>query len=198
MLGRFDLSEHFNDILRVISFSSADIMKRPGADLLMWSHYAGSGTGVRIGLELNDARLPLKHVQYSESRPKIDLCRVNHCDASRDQVFADFLVDCVLTKPKIWEYESELRTVIFLSHRPDGLCYATPLEQYKHISEQRFLIEVPNTCVKEIALGAKIGNVASAQDGMKEIRNNGFEHVKFSRAMFDDKYDYRYVNLFNE
>lgn len=196
MLGAFGECTIFDELVRVVSFCRADI--NSSSDILMWSHYADSGKGVRLEFELDETQFPLKHVVYDAPRPCLDLCKVEHCDVSRDTEFANFLCDCVLKKPQAWHYECEQRLVLFLSHDSGRLHYISPIDQYKPVLKRDYLIEVPSECLKGIAIGPKIGHVGNAQDRMAAVRENGFAHVEFTRAILDADYTYRYVNLFNE
>lgn len=198
MKGQFDWFGFFDDMLRVVCFSDPKVLSQTGSDLLMWSHYADSGRGVRLEIELEDQQFPVKQVRYRDLRPRLDLGHVEHCDASRDKSFAEYLCDCVLTKPKVWHYEQERRLVLFLSQGLEQLRYVSPLEQYKPLSKRDYVLEIPGECLKEITLGPKVDHVGDAQERMKAIRNDGFANVSFKRAMFGDEYAYWYVNLFNE
>lgn len=196
MVGQFSWFDFFDDLVRIVCFCSPDAVLRPESDLLMWSHYADSGRGVRLELELDDSTFILKDIKYSETRPKLDLSLVTHCDPRADSVFANFLNDCILTKPRAWAYELEKRLV--LSKNSDRLRYASPMDEYKRASERDFVLRLPGECLKAVSLGAKIGNFANAQDLMKKVRNDGFGHVKFARAIFGDSYAYDYANLFDD
>lgn len=196
MVGRFGWFNFFDDLVRIVCFCSPDAVLRPESDLLMWSHYADSGRGVRLELELDDSTFSLKDIVYSEARPKLDLRLVAHCDPRTDPVFAKFLNDCILTKPRAWAYELEKRLV--LSKDSDQLRYASPMDEYRGASECDLVLRLPGECLKAVSLGAKMDNLVNTQDLMKKVRNDGFGHVKFARAIFGDTYAYDYANLFDD
>lgn len=194
--GQFEWADFFDDLIRIVSFSSTTITEQIGSDLLMWSHYADSGRGIRLTLDLDENKFPLKDAIYEASRPVLDLSKVAHCDVQRDNVFADYLGKCIVTKPKAWEYESEKRLVLPVDS--EHLRFMTPADEYKNKQQRNLLLELPGTSLEEIALGVKVENVSQSQEMMKLVRADGFGHVRFYRAVFEDAYAYKYVNLFNE
>lgn len=102
-------------------------------DLLMWSHYASSHTGVCIGFDsacppFNTAR----QIGYNEERPSISTLALERCE--------DELVKNVLfSKSRHWQYEAEWRC-IKRPVRTDELRYYQELSQ----SEPASVSEIAN------------------------------------------------------
>ena len=102
-------------------------------NILMWSHYADSHSGICVGFEPSEAAIDFLcafEVIYMEKRPLINLIEKIKGE--------DALNDILLTKSKLWEYESEWRMI----------------DQQKEKGTRLF----PSKPLKEIYLGCRISS----------------------------------------
>lgn len=92
-------------------------------DILMWSHYGASHTGICLRFEIArdpETLLRALPVQYSEQYPVIDWITAD---------YADRTIDALLTKSPHWRYERERRIVLdgaagkFLPFLPGALTH---------------------------------------------------------------------------
>jgi len=96
-----------DQILRVVCFSAADAT--PLNEILMWSHYASSHRGVRIGFQFPDGiTWPFKicPVTYQAARVEIDLS-----STEETLVILEQLKLAIKTKSTAWAYERECRLI---------------------------------------------------------------------------------------
>lgn len=126
-------------------------------NLLMWSHYTNSHTGVCLKFDITEDTdffyIPI-HVNYSENYP-----RENYIKDEKKTINS-----ILTTKSTDWQYEKEIRVV-------------------KPFSDQnKFTFK--NTALKEIIFGCKteLQKIQEIKDLAKEF---GFTHVKFSQAIMD-------------
>ena len=95
-------------------------------NILMWSHYANKHTGFCVEydfskLESVEAKLMLFPVIYSKKRPMLPMELFDFSDsnnvklAERDLPIPE-VVEAMLTKSEIWNYEEEWRIVCFLKN----------------------------------------------------------------------------------
>jgi hypothetical protein len=79
-------------------------------EILMWSHYANSHKGLRIGIDTSvlPSELNVKGclVKYSSERPVYDLSQ------GEDYASTPFALDLIRRKALSWSYEKELRLII--------------------------------------------------------------------------------------
>lgn len=93
----------------VASFSDTSKMNAKD-EILMWSHYANSHRGLRLGFEINPTDTKyykLEEVVYEPKRISIEL------DRGLDEN-AKLLLASYTRKSKAWEYEKELRFLVRL------------------------------------------------------------------------------------
>lgn len=92
-------------------------------DILMWSHYSSSHTGVCLRFELSQDPETFLHalpVQYSERYPLIDWITTTYADST---------ISALLTKSPHWRYERERRIVVenaagkFVQFQPRALTH---------------------------------------------------------------------------
>lgn len=191
--GQFHSKENLKDILlsrrsfsekiRVLSFVDADIPDNK-SELLLWSHYADNGKGVRITFEFEDeggfSQVPAKarHVRYCDSIPSLDLSIYE-----KDQnIFNRFLDECVWTKGTSWAYEHEIRLIAMarelkpMPKRPNLKC-----------------IEFSPGCVKEIAFGPCV-SISDMKILLMEIDGVFGDSAVYARARLDEKaFRYNYL-----
>ncbi len=80
-------------------------------DLLMWSHYADSHTGICLELTFQTSE-ELHKVRYSDVRPQIFFADVRKQD--RNEVrFRNSIMSTLTTKTPHWAYEREMRCIDF-------------------------------------------------------------------------------------
>lgn len=96
-----------NEILRLLCFSDSDVKKED--EILIWSHYASSHTGIRIGFEFPNVTNPFQIVKinYQSERVPIDLTG-DLQPGSLDETIKSGLK----TKSNAWSYEREYRMLI--------------------------------------------------------------------------------------
>ena len=80
-------------------------------NLLMWSHYSDSHTGICLELTFQTSE-KLHEVQYSDVRPEIFFADVRQQDRD-DQRYSDAVIATLTTKMSDWVYEKEWRCIDF-------------------------------------------------------------------------------------
>lgn len=184
----------YDAIQRLICFSVA-ACKRENADNLMWSHYAGNCTGVRIGFELNDSkqntRYYLQHVNYEEKIPSVDLARAKKWPIAGEDL-KDYFLNCIFTKDRSWEYEDEVRMIIPKNHPA-----VVSLFQTRWIEGRQYdFFNLPRSLVRSVDFGVR-ADMLQAKKLMDALRDNlETRHIAFCRAeLRHDVYGYKYVRM---
>ena len=168
--------------VRVLSFVDANIFDNK-TEMLLWSHYADNGNGVRITFEFENERefsqVPTKarHVSYCDSIPSLDLDRYE-----KDQhIFNRFLDECVWTKGTSWAYEHEIRLIAMAQElRPMSKC------------SNLMCVEFNPKCVKEIVFGPRV-SISGMKDALDVIADEYGDSATIGKANRNDKvfrYDY--------
>ena len=118
------------------------------AEVLLWSHYADSAKGMRIGYVFPpDACLAIHKINYLKKLPSLDFFRLTSHDLGSKEL-EDCLHDyhyCILTtKQKVWQYEDEYRII-------------TNVDDKINVFSQGDLwfARIPNRYVKVVDFGAK-------------------------------------------
>ncbi len=157
------------------------------ADQLMWGHYAGGGTGVRIWFDTDHfpkTLPPLLKVQYQETRPQIDLGTLN----SYNDVAAwgQFLMEILTVKSSAWSYEHEQRMLI----------PSRSAESIVIIRDGMEFVQLGQTCIRRIDFGPK-GFQEDTKRRIEELASNpALAHVDFRLATFmGEEYAYEYLGL---
>lgn len=195
MAGQFGWANIFDSYMRVVCFSDVNIL--PANELLMWSHYADSGRGVRLELDLDEHVYGLEDVVYSDIRPKLNLDDVQTLSSRHDEKLQDFIKRCLLSKPNCWQYECEKRLVKPIEF--EHFCDASPMEKHKHNWQRGCFLKLHGSALKEVVVGPKIEDVSQVQHGMQSIKNDGFSEVCFNRVVFNSEtYGYDAIKLFND
>lgn len=134
----------------------------------MWAYYGGNGSGYAIGLRfrgpLPNGEYPLP-VHYSQSRPLIDFSDdvVSDPDAQKK-----FMMQCFLTKAKVWNKEGEHR-LVFMDN----------VTGYREFGSER---------VVAICLG--LSPTDAVLEAVKELRDNAPDSVQFLQiALSEESYD---------
>lgn len=112
------LKQKINELIGVTCFA-----ERPD-NILMWSHYANKHTGFCVEYDFSklkslEAKLMLFPVIYSKKRPMLPMELFDFSDLSNVKLRDGNLpipeiVEALLTKSDIWQYEEEWRVVCFL------------------------------------------------------------------------------------
>lgn len=178
LLSRCVLSEK----IRVLSFVDADISDNK-TEMLLWSHYADNGNGIRITFEFENERefsqVPTKarHVSYCDSIPSLDLDKYE-----KDQlIFNRFLDECVWTKGTSWAYEHEIRIIAMAQElRPMSKCANLMCLKFNPKS------------VREIVFGPRV-SISDMQDALNAVADEYGNSTVMGKAIHNDKlfrYDY--------
>lgn len=115
-----ELKQKINELIGVTCFA-----ERPD-NILMWSHYANKHTGFCVEYDFSklksvEAKLMLFPVIYSKKRPILpmelfDFSDLNNVKLAEGDLPIPEIVEAMLTKSEIWNYEEEWRIVCFLKN----------------------------------------------------------------------------------
>lgn len=159
------------------------------ADQLMWSHYAGGGTGIRIWFESDSFQTrpsPLLKVQYQEKRPAINL---EELETYNDvNAWSKFLLKVLITKSSAWSYEHEYRMII-----PAEL-----LESLVIKKDDFEFVQLGQMSIIRVDFGPK-GFQKDTRPIIEELkRNPATAHIDFRLATFKgEEYVYDYIEIEN-
>ena len=168
--------------LRVLSFVDGNVNDLK-TEMLLWSHYADSGKGMRIAFDFGGAaefsRTPTKiqNVNYCDNIPSLDL----DCYERDPHSFNLFLEECIWTKGTSWAYECEVRLVAML-------------QALKPMPKTPWLrcVQFDPKCVKEIVFGPSV-SVSDMEGSLNAIDEACGDSVAIGKAIRNDKafrYDY--------
>lgn len=150
-------------------------------ELLLWSHYADGGRGVRVLIDLDkdEKSYHIGSVIYTNRRPILDLSRFK---SWIDQdVFRPFFYDSIFSKSLIWSYEREVR--LFAS----SVCRSG---RYSMEDDLEFLSFEPKR-IKCVDFGP-MGMIDHSQDAASDIHSSkSLKHVACRIATFGE-YEYKY------
>ena len=183
MLMSRELQQKLNAML---CFSDAQQIDET-ADQLMWSHYAGGGTGIRIWFEsdsFHERLPPVLKVRYQEKRPAINL---GELESYNDvNVWGKFLIDVLITKSTAWSYEHEYRMII-PTERVESLV----------INKGDFeFVQLGQMSISRVDFGPK-GFQKDTKPIIEELkRNPATTHIDFRLATFKgEEYAYDYIKI---
>ena len=116
----------------------------PGADALMWAHYASNSTGFRLTLDLDGLfDVSPDSVTYSRMPPIQDLSELH---AIRD--LEGFVNKCLATKQESWHYEHERRIIL------NSSAELTLKLEKRYINDNKgMLVLIPLKHIKMLTLG---------------------------------------------
>lgn len=151
-------------------------------NILMWSHYADKHTGFCVEYDMSkiksqEAKLMLYPVIYSKKRPLLPLSMFDFSDVKNVKIaegifpHAD-IVEALLTKSNIWQYEEEWRIIHTL----------------KNLQEQKLFEDI----ITGIYLGANIS--PDNEEKMVKKANEKRVPVKKMR-LIADKYELELVDV---
>lgn len=105
-----DIKGNEDAFYAIVNKSGIFSMSKTNNNILLWSHYANSHTGICIQFKVdNDYFGHASEVSYSEEYPKIDYLRNFKDDLNQ----AD---RALLTKSALWHYEEEYRIILVAEH----------------------------------------------------------------------------------
>lgn len=104
-LAMSKLCEETNNEFAVLSLSKIN------DNLLMWSHYAESHTGICLELEFQTSE-KLHQVQYSDERPQFFFADIREQDRNVER-YSNSIMSTLTTKASHWAYEKEWRCIDF-------------------------------------------------------------------------------------
>lgn len=168
---------------RVLCFSKYQ-QEWDDRELLLWSHCADGGRGVRVLIDLDkdETSYHVGSVNYTNRRPVLDLSRFK---SWIDQdVFRPFFYDSIFSKSLIWSYEREVRVFATSSSRS---------RRYSQEGGLEFLSFDPSQ-IKCVDFGP-MGMIEHSRDATSAIHSNeSLKHVVCRIATFGEceyKYDYQ-------
>lgn len=145
---------------------------------LMWAHYANNYSGVVLEFDKEHEFFEgLMDVEYREKRLKINFDYF----INREK---EIPLSALFVKPKVWEYENEVRIV-------------RNLNALKKIKNSRgklpiYLDDIPMECIKSVTLGERTPT-REARDIYNKIKNTNIE-LKLA-AISMRGYDFRYERI---
>ena len=155
-----DLLQKFKDAVgNVMNKHGICCFSKKNADLLMWSHYADSHTGICLGFDVKKDpgffTFPI-NVNYQDAYPKIDI--------SEEGKYNEYVNTLMSTKYSEWSYEEEIRIM-----KKSNKAYSF---------EPSALVSVTFGCKVEDAVIEEVKHVVKTNPNLK--------HVKFYKAVIDE------------
>ena len=153
------------------------------ADILMWSHYADKGNGVRITFEFDDdyfnRGIVVESVKYLSKLPQLDATRIT--DMLDVNQVMPFFRERIWRKGVAWEYEKEVRFDV-----------AEPLLGGSVIRRDGIsFLQVPRRYIKCIDFGPMM-MIAEGKKYAKQLKGKpATSLIQLRMAVFDGQY-YRY------
>jgi hypothetical protein len=176
-----DVHKHSDDSMRVICFTQP-IAKKPD-EILLWSHYAASHTGVRIWLNITRTEYPLNRlypIEYDSSPPTI-----KNEELDSEERYTEITRKALITKAPCWKYESEVRSFIPKPH------FTT--ETISGIEHDFF--NIPKDSIVRIDFGIK-HDIEERDAIIAKYAHDGYKHVRWFQGILSyDKYEIEYLEL---
>ena len=129
--------------LRAICFSDANKVSKED-DILLWSHYATSHQGVRIGFEFPGGRFQVVEIKYQMERVK-----VNVSFWLDDETILKGINESATVKSKAWKYEAEYRLFTKTGH-----CEPIEMQKCGSTTTIEHFLEFEREWVKTVDFGA--------------------------------------------
>ena len=151
-------------------------------DLLLWSHYADFGKGVRIGIDVDGLGYELVNMRYERNRPIVDL---RGCSKEAlSHVISSQLNNVYGVKGHAWRYENEIRLCVMLNA-------ITPGVEVSDLGE--VFCKIPPSRYRYVDFGPKISIESCLSAATTILQREELRHIKFRRAVMDpNKFKYRY------
>ncbi len=143
-------------------------------NLLMWSHYANSHEGIVLGLDasapwfiddrIHDSLRGLRKIDYRSLRPRATANSLT-------------MMEVLFTKSLDWRYEDEWRAVRRID---DAFQVASDTEH------PVCLVPLPSHIVREVILGARIGD-GTRERVLAALARSGYSEVRVLEASMDEQ-----------
>lgn len=148
-------------------------VSKNATNILMWSHYADSHSGIVLGLDENDSFFSKSNgvydVEYVDNRPLLDLAWL---DGDNDS--GKFTTEIIKKKYMDWSYEKEVRATFSLSD----------CEYIKSEADMIYLRKFSPSLIKEVILGCR--STRETEERVKNILNQKmYSHVALKKASLD-------------
>lgn len=159
------------------------VTKNP-SNILMWSHYADSHSGIVIGMDENDVFFDhangLYEIEYVTNRPILDLSWLDESDDT-----SRFTTEIIRKKYKDWAYEQEVRAVFSLSE-----CEGIEMQGG---SGFLYLKKFNPGLIQEIILGCRC-SVETEKRVISLLSQDHYSHVVLKKASLDP-YEYKVLSI---
>lgn len=167
----------------VICFTSEDV--KPVSEILLWSHYANSHTGLRVLFDSDKIILKsnnLDNVEYLDKRVLLNPLSIRTNPDAAEEIFSKLLFQ----KSKVWKYEKEFRWLIG---------YIECHYEFDGAGVQRNYIQIEPDAILQVDLGVRMKN--EVKEAIKSLLSHAdFSHVKCSEVELDRKrYALNYMPL---
>ena len=162
----------------IVSFSAVPFQP------LMWSHYAGGGSGFAVGYDADRLRealkpMALRKVQYAK--------KPVYWDYTATQMFRDLAITIMCCKSTLWKYEQEWRLFVELKDTTE----ADPMGS-DGTSIPVNLVSIPNDGVGTVYFSER-----TPKDAVEEVENrlasahNGYVNARLRKAaLAEEKFAY--------
>ena len=170
------------------------------ANILMWSHYADSGKGMRITFDMpeagDDSPYYVREVKYEDKIPEFD-CRCMK-ELFKGAEIVDYLDRLSYTKGSAWSYENEVRMFVpsNLAERDwNGRKYL--LKRQSKEGREIDMLRLGHYYTRRVDLGPRV-NPDCAQRLIDELRTvDETRHIAFWQAkLTPGAYAYTYRKVF--
>lgn len=154
-------------------------------DVLLWSHYADSGNGIRVGLNVEGLGYELRDVVYGNERPTLDLVGISVNDVHKK--LAQIIPSVYSYKGESWSYENEKRICVMLNAIHPRINVSDAGEVYCCF---------PPNHIMRVDFGAKLSYEECISTALTICARDDLRHVEFRRAVIDrNKFRYYYESI---
>ncbi len=148
------------------------------SNILMWSHYADSHSGIVIGMDERDIFFDnsngLYEIEYVTNRPILDLSWLDESDDT-----GRFTAEIIRKKYKDWAYEQEVRAVFSLSD----------CENLAVQGDSLYLKKFNPRLIQEVIMGCRCSE--ETEERIVSLLNQShYSHVILKKASLDP-YEYK-------
>lgn len=167
----FANKQYLDELFRIVCFSAADEISGD-ADLLMWSHYADKGRGVRVMVDIPEkiGTYAVERIQYSKKMPVYHL--ENESSFLNGPQWNYAFKQFVCTKSLVWEYEQEVRLVFDISNARTDMCVVKGIDFFN----------VPRSWIKSVTFGSEVDWQIAVHHALM-LRLAGCFEIKFFKAI---------------
>ena len=168
---------------RMLCFSDANKIDT-NSDQLMWAHYAGGGSGLRVWFDTNlfpQVYFPILKVAYMEHRPIMDLSLLR---SYKDSIkWNGFFKAVWQTKSLAWSYENEWRMLVPVDSKKHWISHSCGLD----------FLSIPLPAITRIDFGPKGQIEDTIRRAEHLMRSDETKHIEIRVATFTEQnftYDY--------